>query len=137
MKAKTIAWLFVSLLLLFVLASSKNSQTKPQEKKTPSEEVDADDVIRINTTLVNSPVLVLGRNGKFVPTLTRNDFRILENGVAQDIAYFAPVEKPFTVAIVIDTSRSASIALQDIQSAALSFIEKMRPNDRALVVSFS
>ena len=136
MKPKTFACLFVSLLVLLVVASS-NSQTKAQQKKTSSEEVDADDVIRINTTLVNSPVLVLGRNGKFVPTLNRSDFQILENGVPQDIAYFAAVEKPFTVALVIDASRSASMALHDIQSAAISFVDKMRPNDRALVVSFS
>lgn len=102
-----------------------------------AQEVSPDDVIRVKTTLVNSPVLVLGRDGKFVPTLRREDFEIYENGVKQDIAYFAPVENPFTVALLIDTSRSALFDLQDIQEAAIAFVEKMRPNDRALVVSFS
>lgn len=102
-----------------------------------AQEVDPDDVIRVKTTLVNSPVLVIGRDGKYVPNLKREEFEIFENGVKQEIAYFAPVENPFTVAIMIDTSRSALFDLQDIQEAAVAFVDKMRPNDRALVVAFS
>lgn len=102
-----------------------------------AQEVDPDDVIRVKTALVNSPVLVIGRDGKYVPNLKREEFEVFENGVKQEIAYFAPVENPFTVAIMIDTSRSALFDLQDIQEAAVAFVDKMRPNDRALVVAFS
>ncbi len=102
-----------------------------------AQEIDPDDVIRVKTTLVNSPVLVIGRDGKFVPNLGRDDFQVFENGVKQEIAYFAPVDNPFTVALVIDTSRSTVFNLADIQQAALAFVEKMRPRDRAVVVSFS
>ena len=102
-----------------------------------AQEVAPDDVIRVKTTLVNSPVLVIGRDGKFVPTLRREDFEVYENGVKQEIAYFAPVENPFTVALLIDTSRSALFELQDIRDAAIAFVDKMRPNDRAFVIAFS
>jgi Ca-activated chloride channel homolog len=102
-----------------------------------AQEVDPDDVIRVKTTLVNSPVLVIGRDGKFVPNLRREDFEVFENGVKQEITYFAPVDNPFTVAILIDTSRSALFDLEDIQDAAIAFVDKMRPADRALIVSFS
>jgi VWFA-related protein len=101
------------------------------------QEIDPDDVIRVKTSLVNSPVLVIGRDGKFVPNLRREDFQVFENGVKQEIAYFAPVDNPFTVALLIDTSRSTVFNLRDIQQAALTFVEKMRPRDRAAVVSFS
>ena len=101
------------------------------------QEIDPDDVIRVKTTLVNSPVLVLGRDGKFVPNLRQEDFQIFENGVKQEISYFAAVDEPFTVALLIDTSRSTVFDLEDIQSAALAFVEKMRPRDRASVISFS
>ena len=101
------------------------------------QEVSPDDVIRVKTTLVNSPVLVIGRDGKYVPNLRREDFQVFENGVKQEISYFAPVDNPFTVAIVIDTSRSVVFNLVDIQNAALAFVDQMRPRDRAVVVSFS
>ncbi|HEY8412554.1 MAG TPA: VWA domain-containing protein [Pyrinomonadaceae bacterium] len=102
-----------------------------------AQEVSPDDVIRVKTTLVNSPVLVIGRDGKFVPALRREDFEIFEDGVKQEIAYFAPVDNPFTVALLIDTSRSALFDLQDIRDAAIAFVDQMRPNDRALVIAFS
>jgi Ca-activated chloride channel homolog len=101
------------------------------------QEINPDDVIRVKTSLVNSPVLVIGRDGKFVPNLRRDEFQVFENGVKQEIAYFAPVDNPFTVALLIDTSRSTIFNLTDIQHAALAFVEKMRPLDRAVVVSFS
>jgi Ca-activated chloride channel homolog len=102
-----------------------------------AQEIGPEDAIRVKTALVNSPVLVIGRDEKFVPDLRKEDFEVFENGVKQEIAHFAPIEKPFTVAIVIDTSRSALFDLQDIQEAAVAFVEKMRENDRALVVAFS
>jgi len=118
-------------------SSQKPPQTIPQKTAPSGDEVDPDDVIRINTTLVNSPVLVIGRDGKFVPNLKREDFQIFEDGVPQEIAYFAPVEKPFTVAILIDTSRSTLFSLEDIKDAAISFVDKMRINDRALIISLA
>ncbi len=131
-------------LLAFVPLNSqtKNNQT-PEAPKPPTlrkpkpDEIDPNEVIRINITLVNSPVLIIGRDGKFVPNLRREDFQIFEDGVPQEITYFATVEKPFTVALLIDTSRSTILELQDIQSAAVSFVEKMRTNDRVMVISFS
>lgn len=102
-----------------------------------AQEIDPDDVIRVKTTLVNSPVLVLGRDGKFVPNLRQEDFQIFENGVKQEISYFAPVENPFTVTLLIDTSRSTVFNLRDIQSAAIAVVEKLRESDRVSVIAFS
>src|SRR5687767_15483163 len=45
------------------------------------QEIRPEDVIRVKTSLVNSPVLVIGRDGKFVPNLRREDFQVFENGV--------------------------------------------------------
>ena len=123
-------------------SQTKENQTgqapkPPTLTKPKAEVIDPDDVIRINTTLVNSPVLIIGRNGKFVPNLKREDFQIFEDGVEQEIANFATVDKPFTVALLIDTSRSTLFDLQEIQASAVSFVEKMRPDDRALIITFS
>jgi VWFA-related protein len=120
--------------------AEQSSQTKRPNQtisKEPGQEVDPDDVIRINTTMVNSPVLVLGRNGRLVPNLQRDDFVIFEDGVQQTIAHFSNVNVPYTVAIVIDNSRSTASDLEDVQDAAVSLVDNMRINDRALVVSFS
>ena len=96
-----------------------------------------DDVLRVETSLVTVPVSVFDRDGKFVSNLRKEDFRVFENGKEQEIAYFEPVEKPFTVLLMLDTSDSTLFRLEDIQNAAIAFIEQLRPDDRVIVVSFS
>src|SRR5215213_3161455 len=114
------------------ISSGSGRQTGPQSSSgktsTPSpnepEEVDEGDVVRVNTTLVSIPVTVMDRNGRFIPNLRQQDFRVYEDGVEQQVAYFASVEKPFTVALVIDTSASTRFRLDEIQDAAFAFINQ-------------
>jgi VWFA-related protein len=101
-----------------------------------AEEVGEDEVVRVNAALVTVPVSVLDRDGRFIGGLGKQDFRVFEDGVEQQVAYFAPVEQPFTVALVIDTSGSTRFKLEDIQDAAIAFLDQLRPDDRVTVVSF-
>jgi VWFA-related protein len=105
----------------------------PQEV---NEEVGDDEVVRVNTALVTIPVSIMDRDGRFISGLQKEDFRILEDGVEQEVAYFASVEVPFTVALVIDTSGSTRFKLDDIQNAAIAFLDQLGPNDKVLVLSF-
>jgi VWFA-related protein len=104
---------------------------------TTEEEVGPGDVVRIDTNLVTVPVSVLDRQGRFVPDLRRENFRVFENGVEQRIAYFEPTEKPFTVALLLDTSASTTFHLSEIKEAAIAFAKKLRPQDSVLVVTFN
>ncbi|HEY3025313.1 MAG TPA: VWA domain-containing protein [Pyrinomonadaceae bacterium] len=101
------------------------------------EEVGEGEVIRVNTALVSVPVSVLDRQGRFVSNLKREDFSVFENGIEQPIAYFEPAEKPFTVALILDTSPSTHFHLWEIKEAAIAFASQLRPQDRVLVVSFN
>ncbi|MEK6280735.1 MAG: VWA domain-containing protein [Acidobacteriota bacterium] len=101
------------------------------------EEVSEGDVVRVETSLVSVPVSVLDRQGRFIPDLKREDFTVFENGVQQPIAYFEPAEKPFTVALLLDTSPSTQFHLWQIKEAAIAFAKQLRPQDRVLVVSFN
>lgn len=101
------------------------------------EEVEAGDVVRVDTALVTVPVSVLDRQGHFIPNLRREDFSVFENGIEQSIAYFEPADKPFTVALVLDTSASTHFHLWEIKEAAIAFAKQLRPQDRVLVVSFN
>ena len=112
------------------------TQSQPAPGSNDPEEVDENDVIRVNTTLVTIPVSVMDRNGKYIPNLRQQDFHIYEDGVEQQVAYFASVEKPFTVALVLDTSGSTRFRLDEIQNAAIAFVNQLRPDDRVMVVSF-
>ena len=109
----------------------------PAIPESSAEEVSAGDVVRIDTNFVTVPVSVLDRQGRFIPGLQREDFKVFENGVEQPIAFFEPTEKPFTVALVLDTSASTRFHLWQIKEAAIAFAKQLRPQDRVLVVTFS
>ena len=121
-------------------ANRDPNEQKPaitQQKDAGPEEVGEGDVVRVETTLVSIPVSVMDRDGKYIPNLRKEDFRIWENGVEQQVAYFASTEKPFTVALMLDTSGSTKFKLDEIQNAAIAFVEQLRADDRVMVVSFN
>jgi Ca-activated chloride channel family protein len=114
---------------------STSQQPAPPATNEP-EEVGEGDIVRVNTSLVTVPVSVMDRSGRYIPDLRQNDFRIFEDGQEQQVAYFASVEKPFTVALVIDVSESTRFRMEEIQDAAIAFIDQLRSDDRVLVVAF-
>ena len=120
-------------------ANRDPNEQKPQTQRKDAgpEEVGEGDVVRVDTTLVSIPVSVMDRDGKFIPDLNKDDFRVWEDGVEQRVAYFASTEKPFTVALLIDTSGSTRFRLTEIQDSAIAFVEQLRPEDRVMVVCFS
>jgi Ca-activated chloride channel family protein len=120
-------------------ANRDPNQQKPDvspQKDAGPEEVGEGDVVRVETTLVSIPVSVMDRDGKYIPNLRKEDFRIWEDGVEQQVAYFASTEKPFTVALMLDTSGSTKFKLAEIQDAAIAFVDQLRADDRVMVVSF-
>lgn len=118
--------------------SDRTSTDTPRANAEPTpEEVDENDIVRVDTMLVTVPVSVLDRQGRFIPGLKREDFTLLENGEQQPISYFETAEKPFTVALLLDTSASTHFRLNEIKAAAIAFAKQLRPQDRVLVVTFN
>lgn len=97
---------------------------------------DSDEEIRVETNLVTMPVSVLDRDGRFVTGLTQRDFEIFENGAKQKIEHFQSVEQPFTVVLMIDVSPSTAFRMDEIQTAAITFVDQLRPADRVMVIAF-
>jgi Ca-activated chloride channel homolog len=103
---------------------------------TEAEATTDDDVITVETNLITLPVSVLDRDGRFISGLKQSDFQIFEDGQAQQIEYFASIEQPFTVVLLIDVSNSTSFKINEIQTAAIAFTTQLRREDKLMVVSF-
>ncbi len=101
-----------------------------------AEEVGEDDVVRVNIALVTIPVSIMDRDGRYIPNLGKEDFRIFEDNTEQEVAYFAAVEQPFTVALLLDTSGSTEFKIEEIQDAAIAFVDQLRPEDSVMVIAF-
>jgi Ca-activated chloride channel homolog len=117
-----------------LIGAPQSSPTPPP--KSAEDVLNEDEVIRIETNLVTIPVSVLDRDGRFISGLRQSDFEIFEDGVPQKIEYFAPIEQPFTVVLLIDVSPSTAFQIDEIHNAAIAFVNQLRQNDRVTVVAF-
>ena len=117
--------------------NSRKPDEQQDQQPTGPEEVDAGDIIRVSTTLVTIPVSVMDRDGRYIPNLQKEEFRIWEDGVEQEVAFFQAVDKPFSVVLMLDTSPSTQFRLEDIQDAAISFVNQLRADDKVMIVSFN
>lgn len=100
--------------------------------------VDPGDVIKTETNLVSLNVSVFNTKSKmFVGSLTKDDFRVLEEGEEQTVSYFASTDVPFDLVLLVDLSGSTSEKRDLIKKSTLRFIEAARPNDRLAIVTFS
>jgi Ca-activated chloride channel homolog len=130
------------------LAQSDREGSKPRtdanrpalrspESATEADAKQKDDMtVKLNTALVSVPVIVTDRDGKFIPNLSLRNFQLFEENIRQSIDNFSSIEVPFNVALILDTSGSTRFKLEDIQEAALSFIDQLREQDRVMIVSF-
>ena len=84
--------------------------------------------------LVALNVVVMNSRQQFVSGLTADSFAVYEDGVQQDLSFFAAAELPLDLAILLDTSASMHDKLATAQEAAIGFVSALGGDDRLLVV---
>jgi len=147
----------LSLLILLVLSAMVQAQPSPRLSPTPpaattqsapaattqsvpatqdGEEVGEGEVVRITANLVSVPVSVINRQSQYVVDLHRQDFRVFEDGREQTVVHFSNVDQPFSVVLLIDTSGSTAPFIDQIKSAAKTFLEQLRPADTIRPIYF-
>jgi len=110
-------------------------QKEPAREPTPPPDQDVE-TLKTDTDLVTVPVIASSRNGKYIADLTKEEFKLSEDGVPQQIAFLATVNAPFHVVLLLDTSASTKEKLSMIQRAAVTFVEQLNTTDKVKVISF-
>jgi len=105
-------------------------------KAKPTPAAKDDEVVRVDTDLVIVPVRLRDKDGRSVPDVKQSEFRIVENDVEQEVAYFQNEDQPFTVALLLDMSYSTVFKLHEIQAAADLFVSQLRTPDKVTVIAF-
>lgn len=96
------------------------------------------ETIRIDSDLVDLKVSVLGFDPKApVPLLEPKDFVVLEDGIPQEISFFAAADAPFDLVLLLDLSGSNSKNLKMIRNSAKRFVDAARDVDRIALVTFT
>ena len=89
---------------------------------------------RSGVDLVSLNVIVTDNHDQFVKGLTEGNFSVFEDGIQQDVSFFAAADVPLDLAILLDASASMSERMATVQEAAVSFASTLRPGDRITVV---
>ena len=92
----------------------KSKKDKKDTPKTTDQTTDIakpanpgdEEVLKVETSLISIPVSVYNRSGNYVSELSKQNFKIFEDGKEQEVAYFGTTEKPFSVILLILDSKS-------------------------------
>jgi VWFA-related protein len=115
--------------LSIALAAEQKEKPQPQEPEAPY-------TLEVDVNLVNINAVVTNASGNYVLDLKKDNFKIYEDKVEQQITNFSPVDAPFDVALLLDTSFSAVDKLPRIQDEAIQFVNVLDPDDEVMVISF-
>jgi Ca-activated chloride channel homolog len=115
-------------------AAAQTPAAKPTATPTPSEE--DDEVIKIGVDLVNLNVRIVDRNNRPISNVSRNEVKVYEDNVLQQIDSFSKAEVPTNYALVIDNSGSVASILDKIIEAGKVIINTNRADDETSVIRF-
>jgi VWFA-related protein len=128
---KTTALKSVAAALVLSACGAVAHAQQPTPVPTPPE-----DVITVESNLVQLNVGVVDRQGRAITSLGQNDFAIYEDGVRQTIRSFEPTQSPFSLVLMLDLSGSTLSFRTQLRMAALRFIDALGPQDRVSIVAF-
>jgi Ca-activated chloride channel family protein len=132
----------------FSQTTSPAGQAKPKLQTQPTaepdaprqdgsgQEIDEDEVVTVESNLVNLHVRVIDRNNRPVEGVRQSDFRVFENGVEQQIQFVTTEEVPITYGLVVDNSGSLRNQIGQVIEAGKSIVSANKPGDETFVVRF-
>lgn len=82
-------------------------------------------------------VTVMDDDKRLVPDLLEEDFEVYDNGKPQKLTQFDNSALPISVIVMLDTSGSMTLALEQVKRAAEQFLIRLLPDDRAMVGAFN
>jgi Ca-activated chloride channel family protein len=100
------------------------------------EDIKPGDVISVNTNEVMLPVTVRDARGRLVSDLSRNDFKVFEDGRDQPLNDLALRQVPVDVVLMVDASSSVAQNLDDFRRAVDGFATRLAPEDRISLIKF-
>ena len=90
--------------------------------------------VSVDVVLANA---VVTDGGRFVKGLTREQFRVLDEGRERPITSFQATDAPLELVLALDASGSMADAMPDLKAAASKFVQALRPQDRTTIVAFN
>ncbi len=116
----------------YAIPTKKPEDTAPPPPLpvTPKKLEDVPDYsLKVNVPLVNVDVLVTTKDGQFIPGLKKDNFRIIEDGVPQNVAKFSVSETPITAVLMVEFASTSYFFLRDALTASYTFANSLKKDD--------
>jgi VWFA-related protein len=131
-RGREVAWLVSLLVLASVVGWGQLKGPVTAKAEEPS-----DFTIRTTSRLVLLDVSVKDASGGFVSGLSKDNFKVYENGQPQPVTQFANADIPVTVGIAVDESGSMRPKRAEVVTAALAFNQASNPMDEMFIINFN
>jgi VWFA-related protein len=121
----------------YAIPTKKPADTAPPPPPPPKKVEDNPDYsLKVNVPLVNVDVLVTTKDGQFVPGLKKENFRIAEDGVPQEVANFNVTQAPITAVLLVEFAATNYTFLVQALQASYAFVNTMKKDDWIAVSYF-
>src|ERR1700687_5635515 len=126
-------------IMLFAVAALRAQQPQPPAPPQAPAQTDRQGTIVRNVNLGDVLYTVVTKREKLVNDLNKEDFKVFDDGVQQEITSFSqPTDLPLRIGMVLDTSNSIRDRLKFEQDAAIDFLFNAlrRGRDQAFLMTF-
>ena len=93
--------------------------------------------LSVNVKMVLVDAVVRDRSGRIIDGLKREDFRLYEDGVEQQIQSYSRDQLPLAIAIVVDHSGSVSPYIEELRRIATRALQQLKPGDKVALFAFA
>lgn len=110
-------------------------RVKPRAEAPENERITPN--LRVDTNLVLVPITVTTPLNQIVTGMEKENFRLFEDKIEQEISYFASFDAPISIGLVFDASGSMGNKLTKSRQAAAAFFKTANPEDEFFLVQFN
>lgn len=121
-----------------IAVPKKNPEQKPPERKPPAKATPGmpNYSIHVDVPMVTLDVSVLTKDGQFIPGLKKDNFRVYEDGVPQNISSFSQTEAPITAVLLVEFAANNYGFIYDMLNGAYTFADGLKKDDWVALVSY-
>jgi VWFA-related protein len=120
------------------MALPKKGEAPPEAKPQKPSKIEGmpEYSIKVDTSLVQVPVLVTTKDGQFIPGLKQGNFKVFEDGVEQKVQRMDISEAPITAVLLVEFSNKNYMFMDDALRASYAFADSLKKNDWVAVIEF-
>jgi len=121
----------------YAIPKKKIEEVPPPPPPAPKKVEDNPDYsLKVNVPLVNVDVLVTSKDGQFIPGLKKDNFRILEDGVPQQLTNFTVSQAPITAVLLVEFASTNYVFMIQALQASYAFANTLKKDDWVAVTYF-